>query len=133
MVKPSSDKPGRTNKRAALGQRGEDLAAEHLRKAGYRIVERNVRTRYGEIDIVAEDGGCIVFVEVRTMASALMAPEESVTWRKQRRIASLGMGFLQEHGQSHAEWRADVVAIEVGANGDVTRLEHYVNAVEALG
>lgn len=131
MVKPTSGKPGRTNKRAALGQRGEDLAAEHLRKAGYRIVERNVRTRYGEIDIVAEDGGCIVFVEVRTVASSLMAPEESVNWRKQRRIASLGMRFLQEHGKSHAEWRADVVAIEIGGDGAPKRVEHYINAVEA--
>jgi putative endonuclease len=50
--------------RAALGRHGEDLAAEHLRKAGYRILERNVRTRHGEIDIIAEDGECLVFVEV---------------------------------------------------------------------
>lgn len=117
--------------RAALGRRGEDLAAEHLRRAGYRIVDRNVRTRYGEIDIVAEDGGCTVFVEVRTVASALMLPEESVNWRKQRRIASLGMRYLQEHGKADADWRADVVAIEMGANGEPARLEHYVNAVEA--
>jgi putative endonuclease len=117
--------------RAALGRLGEDLAAEHLRKAGYRIVERNVRTRFGEIDIVAEDGGCLVFVEVRTVASGLMAPEESVTWRKQRRIASLGMRYLQQCGKADAQWRADVVAIEVGADGRPSRLEHHVNAVEA--
>jgi putative endonuclease len=126
-MKPTSSKP---NKRAALGRQGEDLAVEHLRKAGYHIVERNVRTRFGEIDIVAEDQGCLVFVEVRTMASNLMVPEESVTWRKQRRMASLGMRYIQEHGKDDAEWRADVVAIEVGADGEPTRLEHYINAVE---
>jgi putative endonuclease len=127
-MRPSDSK---TNKRAALGRRGEDLAVEHLRKAGYRIVERNVRTRFGEIDIVAEDQGCLVFVEVRTMASDLMVPEESVTWRKQHRMASLGMRYVQEHNRIDAEWRADVVAIEMGVDGQPTRLEHYINAVEA--
>src|SRR6266571_3063762 len=107
--------------RAALGRKGEDLAVEHLRKAGYRIIERNIRTRYGEIDIVAEDGSCMVFVEVRTMASGLMAPEESVTWRKQRQVASLAMRYLQDRGTVDVDWRADVIAIEIGANGEPAR------------
>ena len=117
--------------RPALGKLGEDLAAEHLRKAGYRVLERNVRSRYGEIDLIAKDGDCIVFVEVRTMASDMMTPEESVTPRKQRQVASLGFRYLQEHGMTDADWRADVVAIEMGSDGRPTRLEHYVNAVEA--
>ena len=116
--------------RPALGRRGEDLAAEHLRKRGYRILDRNVRTRYGEIDIVAQDGDCLVFVEVRTMASAMMAPEESVTRRKQRQVASLALRYLEERGKLEADWRADVIAIEMGPNGSTARLEHYVNAVE---
>ncbi len=117
--------------RAALGKLGEDLAAEHLRKAGYQVLERNVRTRYGEIDLVARDGDCVVFVEVRTMASDMMTPEESVTLRKQRQVASLGFRYLQEHGMTDADWRADVVAIEMGPAGKPVRFEHYVNAVEA--
>ena len=118
--------------RSALGRYGEDLAAEHLRKAGYRILERNVRTRHGEIDLVAQDGDCMVFVEVRTMASAMMVPEESVSRRKQRQVASLGLRYLQEHGKEDADWRADVVAIEVDPDGKPLRLEHYLNAVEEL-
>jgi putative endonuclease len=116
--------------RAALGRKGEDLAAEHLRRAGYRIIERNVRTRYGEIDLVAKDGDCMVFVEVRTVASGFMAPEESVTRHKQRQVASLAMRYLQTHEASDVEWRADVVAIEIGSDGKPARLEHFVNAVE---
>ena len=117
--------------RITLGRLGEDLAAQHLRKAGYQILERNVRSRYGEIDLVAKDGECVVFVEVRTMASGMMAPEESVTSRKQQQVASLGLRYLQDHSMTDAEWRADVVAIEMGQDGKPRRFEHYVNAVEA--
>jgi len=116
--------------RRELGRRGEELAAEHLRKAGYRILDRNVRTRYGEIDLVAQDGACLVFVEVRTVRYADMEPEESVTRRKQQRVAALSRRYLQQHGQEHADWRADVIAIAMGDDGRPLRLEHYVNAVE---
>jgi putative endonuclease len=116
--------------RRALGQRGEELAAERLRQKGYRILDRNVRTRYGEIDLVALDGDCIVFVEVRALRSSLMAPEESITRRKQRRVAQLGQRYLLDHGRADAEWRADVVAIEMDRDGTPSRVEHYVSAVE---
>jgi len=117
--------------RIGHGHLGEDLAAERLRQGGYTIVERNVRSRYGEIDLVAKDGECVVFVEVRTMASGMMAPEESVTGRKQRRVVALSLRYLQDHGMTDADWRADVVAIEMGQDGKPVRFEHYVNAVEA--
>ena len=116
--------------RPALGRIGEDLAVDHLRKAGYRIVERNVRTRYGEIDIIAEERGCLVFVEVRAMASNLMAPEESVGPRKQRQVGSLAIRYLQERGKLESDWRVDVIAIEMGEAGKASRLEHYVSALE---
>ena len=116
--------------RRVTGRRGEELAAEHLRKAGYKIVERNVRSRYGEIDIVADDHGCLVFVEVRTMKSQAMHPEESVSRMKKRRMADLGLRYLQGHGRESAEWRLDVIAIELTDDGQVARFEHYQNAVE---
>ena len=116
--------------RNALGRMGEELATQHLRKVGYRILDRNVRSRWGEIDIVALDGACMVFVEVRTLRSAIMAPEESVGPAKQRRLAALGRAYLQARGKPDADWRADVVAIEIGSDGQPRRLEHYVNAVE---
>jgi putative endonuclease len=116
--------------RRDLGRLGEDLAAEHLRKAGYRVLERNVRTRYGEIDLVAEENGCLVFVEVRTVRYADWQPEESVTQDKQKRVAALSRAYLQLHGKDDEEWRADVIAIAMGDDDRPVRLEHYVNAVE---
>lgn len=116
--------------RLDLGRRGEALAEQHLRTAGYEILDRNVRTRYGEIDLVARDGACIVFVEVRTRRLGSFTPEESVGRRKQRQLVSLGTRYLQDRGLVGQDWRADVVAIEVDLRGRVLRLEHYVNAVE---
>jgi putative endonuclease len=118
--------------RRALGQRGEDLAVEHLQRSGYRILDRNVRTRYGEIDVVAQDGSCTVFVEVRTFRSQLMTPVESITPSKQRRIAALGQRYLSERGQADADWRADVIAITVPPDGRPPVIEHLVGAVEEL-
>jgi putative endonuclease len=117
--------------RQRVGRRGEEIAAEHLRGKGYSVLERNVRTRYGEIDIVARDGDCIVFVEVRTVQSAAISPEESVHLRKQRQIAALAMRYLQKIGQEDADWRADVVAIEVDRDGRPRRVDHIISAVEA--
>lgn len=116
--------------RAELGRHGEDLAVAHLLAKGYRVLERNVRSRYGEIDIVALDGDCIVFVEVRSRQLSEVQPEESVTHAKQRRMVNLGLRYLQAHHDPGAEWRADVVAIEFGRDGQPLRLDHHVNAVE---
>ena len=118
------------NSRATLGRRGEEIAAEHLRSRGYQIIERNVRSRYGEIDLVARDGDCLVFVEVRSIRSTALTPEESITARKQSRMARLGMAYLQAHGVEDASWRADVIAITFGSGGQAPHVEHYVNAIE---
>lgn len=90
-----------------------------------------MRTRYGEIDIVALDGTCTVFVEVRTVRTELMAPSESITLRKQRRIAALGEWYLSQQGRPDAEWRADVIAISVPSDGRAPMLEHVIGAIEA--
>lgn len=116
--------------RRALGQGGENRAAQHLLKAGYRILDRNLRGRLGEIDIVAEQADCLVFVEVRTRRSRAMTPEESVTVAKQRRLAALGERYLQEHNLEERDWRIDVIAIEEDASGRLLRLDHHVSAVE---
>jgi putative endonuclease len=118
------------NDRQALGQRGEDLAVAHLRSAGYAILDRNVRTRYGEIDVIAQDGMCTVFVEVRTFRSKLMAPVESVTLRKQQRIIALSQRYLAQHGKADADWRADVIAISVPTDGRPPVIEHLIGAIE---
>ena len=116
--------------RRSLGQRGEELAVQHLKRAGYTILDRNVRTRYGEVDVVARDGACLVFVEVRTVSTEMMAPEESVTRTKQRRVAALSRAYLAAHGLADADWRADVIAITVGDHDGPPRINHIVNAIE---
>src|SRR4051812_4023272 len=72
------------HERIDLGNRGEELAEKRLRALGYQIIARNVRSRYGELDLIAIDQGCYVFVEVRTRRSRQMAPEESITLSKRR-------------------------------------------------
>jgi len=114
--------------RARLGKRGERLAQEHLRRQGYRILETNFRSREGEIDIVAEKDDWLVFVEVRTRRNAqLGSAEESVTKAKQQRLALLAEGYLQARDSPPPNWRIDVVAIDVAADGSIARLEHIEN------
>ncbi|HQP12145.1 MAG TPA: YraN family protein [Candidatus Omnitrophota bacterium] len=80
-----------------LGRRGEALAAEYLKKAGYRIVACNFRNALGEIDIVARDGAILCFVEVKTRSSDdFGGPAEAVSLFKQRKLIQLARAFLKE-------------------------------------
>jgi putative endonuclease len=117
-------------KRKELGAWGERIAAEYLRKRGYIIRELNYRCSLGEIDIVAQDKDCLVFVEVRTRRSADFGPpEESVTFAKKEKLLSLALFYLQVHSDLPSLWRIDVVAIEVEPDGKVSRLELIPNAL----
>src|SRR5512144_1403746 len=95
--------------RQALGARGEEIAARHLATGGYRVIERNHRTSLGELDIIAEDGAEIVFVEVKTRVGGLsQVPEESVNAAKVRRLTRLAETYLATTGRSERMWRIDV-------------------------
>jgi len=115
----------RAMERRELGQIGESLAATYLAGCGWDIVDRNVRYREGEIDIVAARGGILAFVEVKTRRSvAFGSPAEAVTWRKQRRIRSLASRYLAEHHPRAHAIRFDVVDIARDRGGFVvTHLE----------
>lgn len=121
--------------RKRLGNRGEDLAASFLAQHGYQLVARNWRTRAGELDIVARDGEWLVFVEVRTRrvgsgaaTPALGRPEDSVTPRKQLQLVAMAEAYLFELPWA-GPWRIDVIALEIGADGAVARLNHLRDAV----
>ncbi|HEY7063997.1 MAG TPA: YraN family protein [Chloroflexota bacterium] len=115
----------------AVGTAGEALAAGWLERQGYRVLARNYRCRGGEVDVVADDRGELVFVEVRTRrAGGLVGPEESVTRRKQERLVRAAEHYLQAHGAAERPWRVDLVAIEVSAGGRVQRVEHYRSILE---
>jgi putative endonuclease len=100
------------HRRNILGQRGEKLAAEYLLAAGYRIISRNHRNRYGEIDIIARVAKTLVFVEVKTRKNDLFShPSEAVTIRKQIQISKVAMDYLSKNNLAEVSSRFDVVAI----------------------
>lgn len=118
--------------RRSLGRRGEELAASYLEKKGHLILQRNYRSGAGEMDIVAQEGDCLVFVEVRARSTREYGtPEESITPSKAQRLIEVAQGYLQEQGESAREWRIDLVAIQL--RGDSYRLNHVVNAVTGDG
>lgn len=114
------------DRRSELARNGEDLAARYLARRGWRILGRNVRCgRTGEIDIVAERGGILAFVEVKTRSSGRFGtPGEAVTWRKQARIRALARHYLMTRRPRAAAIRFDVVEVRSGGTGPaVTHLE----------
>ncbi|SRR5579885_2713179 len=118
--------------RRRLGNAGERLAAERLRQAGYIIRMLNYRCPAGEIDIVAEEGGDIVFVEVKTRrGDAYGLPEEAVTPAKQRKLIAAAQTYLEANGCAHASWRADVVAVALTSAGKLQEVRLYRHAISA--
>jgi len=104
--------------RISTGKRGEELAAAHLTEAGYRIIERNYRCPFGEIDIVAEDGETLVFVEVKSRRSAAYGdPQLAVGHEKQKKISRIAMNYLKEKRLCHRPGRFDVVAVKMLPSG----------------
>ncbi len=128
------------NKNQSLGRWGEAEARRYLESKGYAIIAQNVRTPYGEIDIIARlpaaslaAPACLVFVEVKTRASASLGkPEISVNRRKQAHLLASIQYFMQNRPSEAIDWRLDVLAIE-GANGsDAPLITHFENAVSDL-
>jgi putative endonuclease len=113
----------------SLGSFGEEWAAALLARRGYRIIDRNVRYRVGEIDIVAEEGDTLAFVEVKTRRTSQFGrPEESSTRSRYARLAAAVETYLQERSAGSVAYRIDVVAIEVGRDGRIQRAEIIENA-----
>jgi len=117
-----------------FGDRAERAAANHLRALGFHILGRNVRLPAGELDIVAADGGVIVFIEVRSTESADAArPALSVDDAKRRKLTSLALAWLQANGLLGRPARFDVVAVSWPADAKSPTIEHHRNAFEATG
>ena len=113
-----------------LGAYGERLAAEFLVDQGHRVLARNWRWRKGELDLVTEIHGTVVVVEVKTRRSHdFGAPEESITAAKQRKLVQTARAYLRDSKKEDAQWRIDLIAIDVDPNGDVRRIEHFEDAV----
>lgn len=110
------------------GPEGERLAAEHLAGKGYRLLARRYRGGGGEIDLVAEQGGELVFVEVKASRSGvpLGAPEERVQGEKRARLVRAARHYLARHGPGREGCRFDVIAVRLGDDGP--RLDHLEDA-----
>jgi putative endonuclease len=117
--------------RKTLGDLGEQLAKEYLKKKGYKLVETNYRCHSGEIDIVAKHKDCLVFVEVRTKSMLEYgAPEESLSPTKQKHMKKCAYYYLQKLKTLPKNWRIDLVAVELDLSGVLQRIEILENILE---
>ena len=119
--------------RKLFGQAGESAAEEYLRRKGYRIVARNLRSPLGELDLVAEDGQVLVFVEVKARRTdAFGGAIQAVHHRKQEKLIQLAAQYLARHHIKDRLCRFDVVLLQ-GSDATVPQIEHIQNAFEISG
>jgi putative endonuclease len=120
------------DRRHVLGALGERLAAEHLERRGFEIVERNYRTRWGELDIVAFDGHTLTFCEVKTrrMAPGGGSPFEAIRARKQLRVRKMaGMWLIERKQRPYAHaMRFDAIGVTFDLDGRLVGIEHLEGA-----
>lgn len=116
--------------RHQFGQAGETWAEQFLMAKGYRILARNLRTSLGELDLVAEDAGVLVFVEVKARSStAFGGALSAVDRRKQTKLVRLASQYLAQRHWSDKPCRFDVVLVQ-GQSSAEGRIEHLQNAFE---
>lgn len=122
--------------RRARGALGERLAEKHLAAVGYRVVERNFRTRYGELDLVAASSRALVFCEVKTRVEGTLggpaSPLEAIGRDKRRRLRLMAAQWLSnqagEDRPTPAVLRFDAIGVTLTAAGGLVRLEHVEDA-----
>jgi len=116
--------------RKELGAHGERLAERELTRQGMLILERNHRTREGEIDLIASDGDCLVIVEVRTRRGREFGtPEESITPAKKARLIALAEAYVAQ-ADWEGPWRIDVVGVHMDPHGHLEQVNWLPNAIE---
>jgi putative endonuclease len=117
-----------------FGTRSERAAARFLRRLGCRILARNYVSPHGELDLVAEQAGCVIFVEVRSTGGGdPERPAASVDAAKQRRLTRLALHYLQKHRLLNHPARFDVLSVTWPAGRPEPRIDHYPSAFEAVG
>lgn len=122
------DRASRKTLNRSVGDRGEEAAAKHLQKLGYRILERQHRCPAGEVDIIAEHNGTIAFVEVKTRSPrALLPAQDAVDTEKQRRIRNSASHYLAAFREPSPH-RFDIVAVYLDENDHVKTIEVFIEA-----
>ncbi len=118
--------------RQAVGKLGETKAKNYLKRRGYQILQSNYRTRAGEIDLIAKDGDCLVFVEVKTRTSAEYGtPAEAVSYYKQQHMIKSAQYYLARHG-GECECRFDVIEVFLTTNVwfQSVKINHLKNVLQ---
>jgi putative endonuclease len=119
------------HERQRTGARGEQLALEHFERLGFELLDRNYRTRWGELDLILRGGAVLVFAEVKTArGGARVAPFERLHPAKQLRVRKMARAWLHERGgrPRAAEVRFDAVGVTLDAAGRLLALEHLEGA-----
>lgn len=113
-----------------LGSYGEQLALDHILRHQYKLLGQNWRCRTGELDLIAEVEGIVVFIEVRTrrLTGTFGTAQESVNFRKQRQVRETAQLFLQQRRWFDRQIRFDVIAVHIDATGTNHQIDHIVNA-----
>lgn len=114
----------------ATGRQGESMAREYLINNGYSVLSTNVRTPYGEIDLIARQAETWVFVEVKTRRTQSLGPPEiSVDARKQAHMLKAVQHYCQNNLPPEAPWRIDVIAIQITGRHPAPEIMHFENAL----
>lgn len=118
--------------RKKLGNYGENIAAEYLENKGYKILTRNWKNKWGEIDIVAKKKGVIVFCEVKTISEKQdFDPEDEIDWKKQRQLIKMAQIYLSSHKiPLDTAHQIDILAIEINPLDKSYKIRHTENAIE---
>jgi putative endonuclease len=113
-----------------LGHWGERLAEDYLLDKGYVVLGRNIRTHYGEIDLIFQDEGMLVFVEVKARSTLNFGyPESSITAKKRAHLLNAIQSYLLDHPEMIADWRIDVISIRRMKETQDHEVVHFENAL----
>ncbi|RLC39951.1 MAG: hypothetical protein DRH33_01435 [Candidatus Nealsonbacteria bacterium] len=117
-----------------LGRFGEKIAREYLKRTKYKILARNFKRKWGEIDIVAKKGEKIVFIEVKTIRKKEgFFPEDEIDQKKKKQLIKIAQIYLEESKiPLETPWQIDIIAIEISPNLKKAKIRHYKNAVEDI-
>jgi len=114
-----------SGQKLSIGNLGEDIAENYLKKKGYKIIGRNYGNKYGEIDLVVQDKSSLVFVEVRTRRNErFSSPEESINNKKRRKMFKNARAYVAFHNFK-GKYRIDVICVVLDRNRKIKRINHY--------
>ena len=113
----------------ATGKLGEDIATQFLEEKGYKILFRNFKTKYSEIDLITQKGKSLVFIEVKTRkGEAYGQPEEAINQNKKSRLKKAAQAFVAFH-HWEGPFQIDAICLVLGPNNEILHLTHYENII----